>query len=113
MTNESIRIAQVRMSGRRVGTLRELPSGGTRFQYDAAWLSAPQNRPVSLTLPLRSEPYDAKGIHPFFTNLLPEGWLLDVSLARLKIARDDAFGLLLAVCADCMGEVEIVAEGAP
>ena len=59
-------------------------------------------------MPLQPEPYESFGLLPFFANLLPEGWLLDVSLARLKIARDDAFGLLLATCRDCMGEVEIV-----
>ncbi len=85
----------------------QLPTGGTRFTYDTAWLAAPNARPVSLTMPLRAEAYEAAHLLPFCANLLPEGWLLDISLARLKIARDDAFGLLLATCRDCMGEVEI------
>jgi serine/threonine-protein kinase HipA len=68
--------------------------------------------PVSLTMPLRAEPYTSTRLLPFFLNLLPEGWLLDISLARLKVARDDAFGLLLATCRDCVGECEVVpAEG--
>jgi serine/threonine-protein kinase HipA len=60
-------------------------------------------------MPLRPEPYAARGLLTFFENLLPEGWLLELSTAKLKIAKDDAFGLLLATCADCMGEVEVVA----
>ena len=63
--------------------------------------------PVSLTLPLRSEPYLSQGLHPFFENLLPEGWLLEVSTKKLKISKDDPFGLLLATCGDCIGAVEI------
>ncbi len=63
--------------------------------------------PLSLTLPLRSEPFEARGLLPFFENLLPEGWLLELSTAKLKIPKDDAFGLLLATCADCVGAVEI------
>jgi serine/threonine-protein kinase HipA len=108
MTGPSSRSAVVRLSAQRVGTLSELDGGRTRFQYDESWLATPGARPVSLTMPLRATPFEAAGLLPLFANLLPEGWLFDVSLARLKIARDDAFGLLLATCADCMGEVEVV-----
>jgi serine/threonine-protein kinase HipA len=67
--------------------------------------------PVSLTLPLRTEPHDhPRGLHPFFENLLPEGWLLEIATTKLKIPKDDAFGLMLATCADCIGAVEIVAS---
>jgi serine/threonine-protein kinase HipA len=68
---------------------------------------------VSLTLPLRPEPYDALGLQPFFENLLPEGWLLELSTAHLRISGDDAFGLLVATCADCIGDVEIVPANEP
>ena len=93
--------------GQRAGTLVELGEGRTRFVYDAGWLARPDAVPVSLTLPLRAEPYDSKALHPFFENLLPEGWLLQLSTTKLKISPDDAFGLLLATCADCVGAVEI------
>jgi serine/threonine-protein kinase HipA len=96
----------VSLAGTRVGVIEEI-EGGTRFTYDAAWLASPRPLPVSLTLPLRSEPYESRGLHPYFENLLPEGWLLEISTAKLKIPKDDAFGLLLATCADCIGAVEI------
>ncbi|MFM7866737.1 MAG: HipA N-terminal domain-containing protein, partial [Planctomycetaceae bacterium] len=64
-------------------------------------------QPVSLTMPLRSEPYTHMGLHPFFENLLPEGWLLEVTSRKLKVSKDDLFGLLVATCADCVGAVEI------
>jgi len=101
------RVGVVLLSGQRCGVLEELPGNRSRFRYDAEWLAGRAPRAVSLTMPLRKEPYEAPGLLPFFANLLPEGWLLDVSLARLKVARDDAFGLLLATCRDCMGEVEV------
>jgi serine/threonine-protein kinase HipA len=78
------------------------------FQYDAEWVAAQDAVPVSLTLPLRAEPYISDGIHPFFENLLPEGWLLELATKKLKIAKDGAFGLLVATCADCVGAVEII-----
>lgn len=105
------RRAIVRLDGQRVGRLEEI-EGGTRFSYDRAWLDRKDAVPVSLTMPLREQPYESAGLHPFFENLLPEGWLLEISTAKLKIAKDDAFGLLIATCADCVGAVEILAEDA-
>ncbi|MBA3392478.1 MAG: HipA N-terminal domain-containing protein [Deltaproteobacteria bacterium] len=99
----------IQLAGKRVGILDET-ADGTRFTYDSAWLARTDAVPVSLTLPLREEPYDSKGLHPFFENLLPEGWLLEISTAKLKIPKDDAFGLLLATCADCVGAVEVLNE---
>jgi serine/threonine-protein kinase HipA len=108
MSTVRLRRAVVQLSGHRCGVLEELEGGATRFGYDKAWLADREARPVSLTMPLREQPFDGTGLLPFFANLLPEGWLFDISLARLKIARDDAFGLLLATCRDCMGEIEII-----
>ncbi len=97
----------VRLDGRPVGVIEE-QDAGTRFTYDPTWLATPDSLPISLTLPLRPEPFDQRGLHPFFENLLPEGWLLELSTAKLKVSKDDAFGLLLATCGDCIGAVEIV-----
>jgi HipA-like protein len=102
-----VRRAVVRLDGRPVGELLETERG-SRFTYDAAWLAMSGAAPISLTLPLRAEPYEWPGLHPFFENLLPEGWLLTIATSKLKIAPDDAFGLLLATCADCVGAVEVV-----
>ncbi len=101
------RQAIVRLDGQPVGTLSEAGNQIT-FRYDAEWLARPQAVPVSLTLPLTEKPYVSDSLHPYFENLLPEGWLLDLTTTSLKIAKDDAFGLLLATCADCIGAVEIL-----
>ena len=100
------RSAVVSIAGQRVGRLEEIP-GGTRFTYDPQWLDRPAALPVSVALPLRQEPYDTAGVHPFFLNLLPEGWLLDTTARLLKISKDDAFGLVMHTCGDCSGAVEI------
>lgn len=101
------RVAEVRLDGRRAGELREV-ADGTSFVYDSDWLAASDAQPIALTMPLRAAPYESRGLHPFFENLLPEGWLLELATHKLKIAKDDAFGLLLATCADCVGAVEIL-----
>jgi serine/threonine-protein kinase HipA len=100
------------LDGIYAGRLEEA-GAGVRFAYDAAYLVRPGAVPISLTMPLRAEPYEAPSLHPFFENLLPEGWLLELSTAKLKISKDDAFGLLLATCADCVGAVEIFPDESP
>ena len=60
---------------------------------------------VSLTLPLREEPYETTILFPFFDGLIPEGWLLGVVCRNWKIDRNDRFGLLLSACKDCIGDV--------
>ena len=102
------RRARVRIDGRSCGVLEELPHGGSRFTYDDAWLEAPDAPAVSLTMPLRTEPYESRTLLPFFANLLPEGWLLEVARTKLKVSREDAFGILVGTCADCIGAVEVV-----
>jgi serine/threonine-protein kinase HipA len=97
----------VRLAGQRVGLLKE-KDDGTLFIYDPEWIIRNDAVPISLTLPLREKPYSSRGLLPFFENLLPEGWLLELATAKLKISKDDAFGLLLATCADCVGAVEVV-----
>lgn len=102
----SERRAEVRLDGVRVG---EIVEDGVRyhFRYLPEWLARADAIAISLTLPLCAEPYVTTGLSAFFENLLPEGWLLELSTTKLKIGKDDAFGLLLATCADCIGAVEI------
>jgi serine/threonine-protein kinase HipA len=100
------RVGSVKLAGKPVGTIEEV-GAETRFTYSPAWLKRQDAVPISLTLPLRVDPYVSKGLHPFFENLLPEGWLLELTSKRLKISKDDPFGLLLATCSDCIGAVEI------
>lgn len=102
----------VSLDGMRIGRIHE-SEDGTEFVYDEAYVQQENVPPISLTMPVRAEPYRSRGLIPFFENLLPEGWLLELSTAKLKIAKDDAFGLLLATAADCIGAVEIVREDAP
>ena len=94
--------------GAECGRIEEIESR-SRFTYSAEWI-AKRGPPISLTMPVRDAPYVAKGMLPFFENLLPEGWLLELTTTKLKISKDDAFGILLATCADCPGAVTVEPE---
>lgn len=101
-----MRQAKVFYGGVLAGIIAENEDDYT-FQYDAEYLKNEESKPVSLTLPLQSEPYNSKILFPFFDGLIPEGWLLDIALNNWKINPRDRFGLLLTMCADCIGCVSV------
>ena len=78
---------------------------GYSFSYDEEYLCLKDAVAVSLTLPLRKEPYETTILFPFFDGLIPEGWLLGVVSRNWKINQNDRFGLLLSACKDCIGDV--------
>lgn len=102
-----MRKAEVLIFDRPAGILEELERG-YRFTYRADYLMEPKAAPVSLSLPLRSEPFEDKRLFPFFDGLIPEGWLLEVAEATWKLNPRDRMGLLLACCRDCIGAVGVV-----
>ena len=88
----------------------EEDSNGITFTYDTNYLKLEKAKPVSLTMPLREEPYTDKVMLPFFDNLIPEGWLLEIAEQNWKINPRDRMGLLLAFCKDSIGAVSVVRE---
>lgn len=103
------RKAQVLLFGRFAGRIIE-DEDGYVFQYDYDYLKDKNAVPISLTLPLREEPYMEKAMIPFFDGLIPEGWLLNVVEQNWKINAKDRMGLLLVCCKDCIGAVSIISE---
>ena len=82
---------------------------GYGFQYYPDYLSHPHAAPVSLTLPKSEKPYLSKTFIPFFDGLIPEGWLLELTVQNWKLDNRDRMGLLLVACKDCIGAVSIEA----
>jgi serine/threonine-protein kinase HipA len=74
-----------------------------RFTYEQVYDGAP----ISLTMPVRVEPYVYDAFPPFFDGLLPEGAQLEALLQQKKIDRGDPFEQLLAIGADMVGAVTV------
>jgi len=83
---------------------------GITFNYDKDYLKKENVKPVSLTMPLKEEPYVDRVMLPFFDGLIPEGWLLEIAEQNWKINSRDRMGLLLAFCKDTIGAVSIIRE---
>jgi serine/threonine-protein kinase HipA len=90
------------------GELRQEPGGRCVFTYDATYLAA-RHPTLAFTLSPRAAPYIAEqGLHPFFDNLVAEGWLRNAQARALKVDPNDRFALLLAFGHDCAGAVSII-----
>lgn len=102
-----MRKAEVYILDQLAGILGE-HDDGYRFTYSSDYLNRNDAVAVSLSLPLRQEPFEDKRLFPFFDGLIPEGWLLDIAEDTWKLNPRDRMGLLLACCRDCIGAVSIV-----
>ena len=94
------RQARVLQNGLLAGILEQLAEGGFRFVYDPAYLAEPSAKAVSLTLPLRREPFVSPELFPFFVGLLAEGNLKEMQCRLYKIDPDDDFTRLLKTTRD-------------
>lgn len=92
-----------------VGKLTETDDGDYIFLYDPAYVERKESEPITLTMPLRLEPYTDKRLFAFFEGLIPEGWLLNIASKNWKLNPNDRMGLLLACCQNCIGAVSIQA----
>ena len=108
MDSQALRKAKVNYKDRLAGYLRETENG-FQFIYEEDYLRS--GRPVSVSLPLRKEPYESKDLFSFFQGLLPEGWYLGIVSAPAKVDANDPFGLLLATTGDTIGAVTVSKTG--
>ncbi len=81
------------------------------FEYDKSWINSPESHRLSVSLPLREDPYLADDSYSYFTNLLPEGKILNVISRKLQIPVSNQFELLKAIGGDCAGAVSLFEDG--
>lgn len=89
------------------GHVAQVESGEWSFIYEPGYTGPP----VSLSLPVRVEPYFFSAFPPFLDGLLPEGAQLEALLRQLKIDRRDCYRQLIAVGQDVVGSLKVVEEG--
>lgn len=104
---------RVFQNDRLVGQLLKEPGGAIEFRYDRDWLDRSTAFPVSLSLPLREEPWRGEPVVAVFENLLPDSTALRRRVAeKVGAAGDDAYSLLAAIGRDCVGALQFVADDA-
>lgn len=110
MAKASYNELSVRLHGLPVGTLRQSrQTGRLDFSYSEAWATHPKAMPISVSMPLRTEPYDDKISTAFFAGLLPDNDSTRALIARrFQVSAMSPFGLLSAIGYDCAGALQIV-----
>lgn len=86
----------------------EAPGRGYTFTYDMAYLDDKQSEPISVTMPLRKEPYKSEYLFPVFSNMLPEGANRKIVCRGWRLDEKDYFGLLLKIATnDTIGALTV------
>jgi len=94
-----------------------VPAGALKKQdnrYYFTYLPTYKGRPVSITMPVRTAPYESSALFPVFINMLSEGANKRLQNRLLKIAEDDYFSLLLATAhTETIGPITVVSVTPP
>jgi len=86
-------------------------SGRLAFAYHAGWLAKRDAVALSVSLPLRPEPYDDREARPYFAGLLPEQEKRDQVARALGISARNDFALLDGIGGECAGAVTFLHPG--
>ena len=94
---------------RRLGTLTRSGGGDLSFVYVKQWRQDPDAFPLSLSMPLRADPYPRASVEPWLAGLLPDDEdVLRAWSSRFQVSRRNVFGLLSEVGEDCAGAMQFV-----
>jgi serine/threonine-protein kinase HipA len=92
------------------GTLEQSPEGTLRFTYDPDYLQI-TGPVISVSMPLREQPYDDFVARPFFSGLLPDERARRRLAASLGVSEQNAFGLLEIIGGECAGALSLIPQG--
>ena len=94
-----------------VGALRINRHGDPSFSYAETWLGRPSARAISVSLPLRAEPFSRRESQPFFEGLLLEESQLIAIAGALGLSKENEFRLLEALGGEVAGALSLWPEG--
>ena len=86
-----------------VGQVDVAADGSLSLRYAARWLQTAGAFPLSVTMPLRAEPYPSDVISPWLANLLPEEEQLQVLTRSLGVDQADVLAVLSEIGGDTAG----------
>ncbi len=97
--------------GKLVGDLALNQYGEPEFTYTNTWLTSQDARSISVSLPLRAEPFNRRETLPFFEGLLPEAAQRTAIAQALGVSERNEFRLLEELGGDIAGALEIWPAG--
>ena len=95
-----------------VGQVNVAADGSLSLRYAYRWLQTAAAFPLSVTMPLRAEPYPSNVITPWLANLLPEEDQLKVLTRSLGLDQADVLAVLAVIGGDTAGALSFGAAAA-
>ncbi len=96
-----------------IGRLTRTGSQEMIFQYAKPYLESEQPRPISLSLPLQAEAFDAAVSKSWFANLLPEGEIRGHVARKLGVSERHEYAILEGIGGDCAGALRLLPDSGP
>lgn len=106
------RALDVYLNDVKAGSLQQSADGALMFGYRAEYLAESDKRGISVSMPLREEPYHDRVARPYFSGLLPDERARQRLAAALGVSEGNAFGLLEVIGGECAGALSLVPQGA-
>lgn len=107
------RILDVYLHDKKAGLLSQEDDGTLGFAYAPEYLTGDHHPAISVSMPLREEPYSDRTARAYFSGLLPDERARRRLASALGISEGNAFGLLEVIGGECAGALSLLPEGAP
>ena len=112
MAENTIRVLEVRLYGRIVGTItREAGNKGTVFAYSEEYAQERRAIALSAKLPVRKEPYQWPEIGRWLDGLLPEGERRERIAREIGAIRMSTYSMIEKIGNECAGAVTVQPAG--
>lgn len=95
----------------KAGALSQDEAGALSYAYDPGYLTGPEPRAISFSMPLQEAPYTDRVVRPFFSGLLPDEGARQRLAGALGISAGNAFGLLEVIGGECAGAISLYPAG--
>lgn len=97
----------------KAGELEQSDSGTLAFSYATDYLANTDARAISVSMPLREEPYGDRLAQSYFSGLLPDERARRRLAKWLGISNANTFGLLEMIGGECAGALTLMPAGKP
>ena len=97
------------LNGREIsaGTITGSSSTDAFFTYSREYVSSSYGVPLSISLPLQTDPFTAMQTKNFFDGLLPEGFTRRTIASGIHASEDDYISILTELGKECLGAIRI------
>ena len=95
----------------KAGALSQDEAGALTYAYDPGYLTGPEPRAISFSMPLQEAPCTDRAVRPFFSGLLPDEGARQRLAGALGISAGNAFGLLEVIGGECAGALSLYPAG--